>query len=185
MQELVKEQADLEEVENVQAETEPEWNEKLYSPKGIEGWLIVVLIGMCISMFLAARQLFSQAIPGLFSDSRVVRFEGWSGTYFYDSEWTAILINDVVFNGALLIYVAYVFFEMIRMKSIVPRLMIILYSANLLSAIIRTCLILTTVEALDEEIKASFWAVATAFGICLIWIPYFMMSSRVENTFSE
>jgi ABC-type multidrug transport system permease subunit len=114
-----------------------------------------------------------------------VRFETRFFREIYDAEWTTILTFDAVFEGLIILYCCYVLFEFLRKKPIVPRLMIILYSMNLLGIIIETCLLLTTVEAESEEIMASYWSIGVALGVCLIWIPYFKMSVRVENTFSD
>ncbi|AWB43692.1 hypothetical protein DCC85_05300 [Paenibacillus sp. CAA11] len=183
MQELMKNQADQEERENEQAGRGMEWDRNIHGPRGIGGWLIVVLIGMIISMFLVAKQLFGKTLPALFTDSEVVRIETWWFREIYDAEWTTILTFDAVFEGLTIFYCCYVIIEFLREKPIVPRLMIIFYSMNLLGIIIETCLLLTTVEAVREEIIASYWSVGVALGVCLVWIPYFKMSARVENTF--
>ncbi|MFX3634571.1 MAG: DUF2569 domain-containing protein [Candidatus Pristimantibacillus sp.] len=185
MHNFVKEQVGQEEVENERAEMKMKWDKEIHGPRGIIGWLLVPIIGMVFSMFFTAIQLFTKTIPALSSDSEVVRFETWSFREIYDSEWTTILVFDAVFYGALIIYTGYVLFELLREKPIVPRLMIILYSVNLLAAIIRTYLLSTTVDAVSEELKASYWSIAIAVGICLVWIPYFKLSVRVENTFSK
>ncbi|MFF2479985.1 DUF2569 domain-containing protein [Paenibacillus sp. NPDC058071] len=185
MQELVKEQAGQKEAGNERAVEKMVWDEKVHGPRGILGWLLVPVIGMVLSMFFAVFQLFTKTIPALFTYSEVVRIETRSFREVYDSEWTTILIFDGVFYGALFIYISYVIIELMRERWIVPRLMIILYSANILSAIIRTVLLLTTVEAVSEELKQSYWSIAIAVVIGLVWIPYFKLSVRVENTFSK
>ncbi|MDR0268838.1 DUF2569 domain-containing protein [Paenibacillus sp.] len=162
-----------------------EWDRNIHGPRGISGWLNVVFVGMLISMFLVAVQLFGKTLPALFSDSEIVRFETRSFREIYDAEWTTILTFDAVFEGLIILYCCYVLFELFRKKPIVPRLMIILYSMNLLGTIIKTCLLLTTVEAVSEEITASYWSIGVALGVCLIWIPYFKMSVQVENTLSN
>jgi len=185
LQELEKNQVDPEKVENERAGRGLEWDKNIHGPRGISGWLVVVLIGTIISMILVAVKLFSKTLPALFSDSEVVRFETRWFREIYDAEWTTILIFDAVFEGLTILYGCYVLFEFLKEKPIVPRLMIIFYSMNLLGTIIETCLLLTTVEAVSEEIIASYWSIGVALGVCLIWIPYFRMSSRVENTFSN
>lgn len=164
MQNLVTNRADQEEIQNERVE-KIEWNKNIHGPRGIGGWLLVPFIGMLISIVLVARQLFSSEI--------------------YDADWTTILTFGAVFKGMLVLYCCYVIFEFLRKKPIVPRLMIIFYYMNLIGIIIETSLLLTTVEATSEEIKLAYWSIAQNFLVCIIWIPYFKLSDRVDNTFSD
>lgn len=185
MDKLVKNRVDYEALENEQVVEKVEWNEKIHGPRGISGWLLVVFIGLLISMFLVANHLFSKTLPALFSDSKIVRFETWWFREYYNADWATILTYEAVVEGLILLYSCYVLFEFLQKKPIVPRLMIIFYIVNLLSIIIETCLLLTTVEAVSEEIRLAYWSIAQALAVCLIWIPYFKLSVRVENTFSN
>ncbi|TVX94879.1 DUF2569 domain-containing protein [Cohnella terricola] len=184
MQDLVKYRVDQKEVENGWAGRGAEWDENIHGPRGISGWLMVVFLGLLISIFLVATKLFSKTLPALFSDSHIVRIKTRSFTEFYNEEWTTVLTFDAVFDGLTILYCCYVLFEFLRKKPIVPRLMIIFYSMNLLGTIIKSYL-LTTTYAVSEEMIASYWSIAIAIGICLIWIPYFKFSARVENTFAD
>lgn len=162
---------------------ELEWDARIYGPRGIGGWLAIVAIGLCISLIIAARQLFTHTIPALLG-TEVVRFETFRTYYTYNSEWTIILIFDAVTYGFFLIYIGYLLFEFFQKKPVVPRLMIILYWVNLFVSFIRIYLLVTTVDSIPEEFQASLWSLFSSIAICAIWIPYFTSSRRVENTFA-
>ncbi|CAI6048706.1 hypothetical protein PAECIP112173_01304 [Paenibacillus sp. JJ-100] len=179
MQNVVTNRVDQEEIQNERVE-KVEWNKKVHGPRGIGGWLLVVFIGLLLSLLTVAIHLFNITLPALFSDSTIVRFET-----SYNADWTIYLTFDAVFKGGFALYCCYVIFRFLQKNPIVPRLMIILYYVNLIGVIIETCLLLTTVEAVSDNFNFSYWSIAQALAICIIWIPYFKLSDRVDNTFSD
>jgi len=153
--------------EGENAMTESIENKKL-PPKGIAGWLIIPAIGLVLAPVKSIAGSFigismiKSAMPELMSDPRL---------------WIIMLI-DVVMIIAFII-VAVFFFKKRRfaVRAIIG-LMIASIIANFVQAILNTSLF----KEVDVEIIKPVIH-ACVFGA--IWIPYFIRSVRVKNTFTE
>lgn len=150
---------------------------------GLGGWLVLVQIGLYASLLLLALQLFNDSIPALQS-------EEWEllttkGTEWYDPLWQPLLAFEITANVLMLLMCAYCLYNLYRKKTILPKLMIIFYSVNLAVGIIDYALLnqielakeldLIGQDAVTDNVRAAI--------TCAIWIPYFLKSERVQNTF--
>ncbi|WP_423805225.1 DUF2569 domain-containing protein [Paenibacillus illinoisensis] len=68
-------------------------------------------------------------------------------------------------------------------KSVLPRLMVIYYSVSLAVGIIDYLLLLQIPLAKELEDGSAIRDIVRSVLTCAIWIPYFMKSERVHNTF--
>lgn len=139
-------------------------------PAGINGWLILPAISLVlgpVGALYALSQLAS--ILNQFTPGSV--------------EYTIILFEAVSQGtiGAYAIYCAYQFFSLSRLA---PGLMIALFAAVAVFAVIDNLVITMAVGVrIFNGITAQ--GLIGAMLTALIWIPYFYVSVRVRNTFTR
>lgn len=135
-------------------------------PKGIAGWLIIPAIGLVLAPIKSAAMLFmglsmiQSFAPELTGDPRL---------------WLSGAIDIAMIVATII--VAVLFF---KKKSIAVRAIISLMAASILGNIVQAFLNVAMFEEVDT-IKPVIHA--CVFGA--IWIPYFLKSRRVKNTFTE
>jgi DNA-directed RNA polymerase subunit RPC12/RpoP len=147
--------------------TAPEIEQKP-GPRGIGGWLIIPAIGLVLAPIRSAVMLFmgisiiQSFAPELTSDPRL---------------WLSGVI-DVAMIVATII-VAVLFF---KKKRNAVRAIIALMAGSILANIVQAFLNAAMFEEVDAHtIKPVIHA--CVFGA--VWIPYFVISKRVKNTFTE
>lgn len=143
------------------------------SPSGLGGWLILTQIGLFISLLTIGIQLTNLAVE-LSGEDIWGLFPIDLKTYF-----VFILSSHIL----LLLFIVFIITQFYRKKAIVPKSMVIMYSANIAITIINFILIHQVTYAGDAEIASSIQAIIQAIISAAIWIPYFMKSKRVKNTF--
>jgi len=167
---------------------EKESSEKVSNPplllngvSGLGGWLVLVQIGLYASIILSSIALFSDLLPSLDS-------EGWAYLTSESSEayhplWGPTIIFEIVSNAFVVLFCLYILFMFYAKKSVLPKLMIILYVVNVLFLMIDFALVQQIVNSFPELGENSAKEVTRAILTGLIWIPYFLKSVRVRNTF--
>lgn len=154
---------------------------RIKEPSGIGGWLIIPAIGL----FVRPVQLMST----ISNDFMPIFKEGyWSllttpGTELYHPLWAPLLFYEIAGNIFFIIFDIVLIFLFFRKFYLVPILFVTImllsllfiisdfFLANLIPAIAAE----SNPELIKELIKATVGA--------LIWIPYFLVSKRVKNTF--
>jgi len=137
-------------------------------PKGISGWLLIPAIGLILSPIkslygvLVGLAMIQSFAPELMSDFRL---------------WLSCLI-DVGLIVATIV-VAVLFFQ--RYRIVVPAF-IGLMATNVFLRFVQASLTESMFKEVDSSAAASLMG-ATIYGA--IWIPYFLVSQRVKNTFTE
>lgn len=147
---------------------------------GLGGWLILIQIGLyltLIGLIILIRDSFYN-----FSD------ETWQlliteGTIYYDPLWKPVIIFESIYNILFFIFSITILVQFYRKKSIVPRLMIIFYSLSLLVGIFDYIMMQQIPLARELEAGSTIRDLLKSALTCLIWIPYFLKSERVKNTF--
>jgi hypothetical protein len=143
-------------------------------PPDIGGWLILVAIRLFVSPFLLLYTIFKWNVPFIFG--------GKYQTYLAGHPMNAVLIlfeltsNTILFIG--LIYLNVLF---LRKKKTFPRFMIAFIATQFcisLVDVLRTRSLHPTIN-LASEWRPMLGAVASM----IIWIPYFLRSTRVKITF--
>ncbi|HIW34592.1 MAG TPA: DUF2569 domain-containing protein [Candidatus Paenibacillus intestinavium] len=148
---------------------------------GLGGWLILVQIGLYITIISLLVQLVQYSLPSL--DPGV-----WLQLTSKDSEifhplWSTIIIFEVVWNVSLLIFCCFSLINLYLKKSIFPKLMIILYGSSLLVGIVDAALLAQIPLVQELEDGSTITDIIRSAITCAIWIPYFIKSQRVANTF--
>ncbi len=82
-----------------------------------------------------------------------------------------------------LFFCIFILINFYRKKSTLPRLMIIFYSVSLIIGVIDYLLVIQIPLASELEDGSSLRDIVKSVITCAIWIPYFMKSERVHNTF--
>lgn len=138
--------------------------------EGIGGWLLLVAIGIVLTPFLLLAEVTTY-IP-LLNDLDE-----------FDDMFSLFLIIELVINSILSLlslYLAYLFF---RKSYKTPNTFIIF---NLLSLFVIIIDLVVAVQFFELSIDSGDTKELVKQLIrCLIWIPYFLVSVRVKNTFVQ
>jgi hypothetical protein len=155
-------------------------------PAGIGGWLVLPLIHLMLSAMRISLDIgyaFAEVINEIAADGE---FDWEQVTYAFQflHDGERIALGFTLFCVGIVVYSAFCVVQFFRKKRQVPNLMIGFYL--LLGAMMVTNYIilanfpeLWTREDLREALKGLL-RVAVAMSI---WIPYFIVSKRVKNTF--
>jgi len=149
----------------------------------IGGWLILYAVGMVIYPLQTAYVLTTQLLPAVFSDN-------WAALTSpsnpgYGTLWAPLVIAELAGNSVFLIVSVVIAVLFFRRHHWVPRLVILFMAVNILFVgadyfIINYFLVRGDLINLDATVNFVRTAVAGA-----IWIPYFMFSRRVAQTFTR
>jgi hypothetical protein len=141
--------------------------------KGIGGWLILPAIGLAISPFVSLHGLFKGI--GILTSSR------------YETVLSArpglatLILFEIITNTILFAASVCLNFIFYWKKRIFPRCAIAYYGLNFFVMLADH---LATVSLLpSSDNSAGAFGAVRALVICVIWIPYFLNSQRVEQTF--
>ena len=148
---------------------------------GLGGWLMLVQIGLYLTIVLSLRQLVTYNFDILAS-------EYWTlltsrDSEFYHPLWGPVIIFETIYNISLIAYVVFILVHFYRRKRIVPALMIIFYAGSMLAGMLDFILLQMIPLAREAEDGSSNRDIFRSIVTCLIWIPYFLRSARVRNTF--
>lgn len=158
-------------------------NQLLLSPRvsGLGGWLILVQLGLFATIIIQVLNIFQNIIP-------IFTTETWNvltskSSINYDAFWGPTIIFEAIFNFVFLVFSLYCLVNMYQKKSILPTLMITFYSSNLFFVIVDYILIKQIHFADEFQYQGISNDIIRAAIACIIWIPYFIKSERVRNTF--
>ncbi|WJH30608.1 DUF2569 domain-containing protein [Paenibacillus sp. CC-CFT742] len=155
-----------------------------YRPLGVSGlggWLILIQMGLFLTIVLLAVQLIQQIVPIFTTETWELLTSKQSD--YYHALWGPVLIFELVYNVLFLFFSLYTVYAFYSKKAILPRLMIIFYSVSLVVGIIDYLLLLQIPMASELEDGSSMREIVKSVLTCAIWIPYFIKSVRVRNTF--
>ncbi|WFR62329.1 DUF2569 domain-containing protein [Paenibacillus amylolyticus] len=155
-----------------------------YRPLGVSGlggWLILVQIGLFLTVIFLAAQLIQFSLPTMTTETWELLTSEQSD--YYHPLWGPVIIFETVYNALFLVFGIYTIIALYSKKSIFPRLMIMFYSVSLAVGIIDYLLLLQIPMARELEDGSSLRDIGRSALACAIWIPYFIKSERVHNTF--
>ena len=146
-------------------------------PSGIGGWLVLPLLGLVLSPLRVLADAVSTFGP-LFDNDMA----GWRNLFGSGVSIGALVVFEVVANLAMIVYPWVVLAFFLRKRRIVPLLMIAwLAAVPAISLIDALWLHFAAPSAMDWS--ASTRDLVRAVAGAAIWIPYFLLSVRVKNTF--
>jgi hypothetical protein len=151
--------------------------------KGLNGWLILVGIGVLI---MPVRLLIS----GIKIFKPILDKDVWAalttiGSAAYNPLWAPLLIGEVFYNvlmfGSSLVLVYSFFFK----RSYFPKLFIVVAITSLLITVFDAwvvTIILPNESLFDADTTQ---AVRRNLMTSIVWVPYMLLSKRVKATFTE
>lgn len=153
---------------------------------GIGGWLIIPVIGLFfsvyhgLSLYLAGELLLLQS--GMWAALST------PGTIFYKSHWAPFVVSLAFLQTIVVVLSISALVAMFRKKSFVPALMVCVYVVGVLMMandyLVAEFLFPQIDPAWAAELQSA--SLKKLIGVSLaasIWIPYFVRSRRVKNTF--
>ncbi len=150
--------------------------------QAIGGWMVLPLIGLCLTPFVISGQLFSQDF---------FNHNTWIGVYNKEAavpiSFLFILGGEIIFNFFLLVFAVFLIIIFFQRRTSLPIFISIFYTVMLIGSIAdfaATKLILSSFLT-EEDITESVKAISKAFVAAVIWIPYFQVSERVKDTFCK
>lgn len=149
--------------------------------EGIGGWLILAAIGLCVSPIKIGVGLVRDVLPAF--SGGVWEKLTTPGSPAYDPLWAPLLIMEMVGNIIFILFPLAILFFFFTKKRSAPLLMIIFLLSNLAFVVadyVVAMRIPVVASMPDESTPVEIIRVAIA---CAIWVPYFLKSKRVRNTF--
>lgn len=150
-------------------------------PRGISGWLILPLLGLVLTPFRIGFQTFTDVLPALQPAT-------WNalttpGTRAYHPLWAPAILFELTANSLLILFSLILLWLFFKKSRRVPLLMIVwllaiigAQAADLLFASqIPAIAALPNTDGIRNLARSAIGAA--------IWVPYFLVSKRVKNTF--
>lgn len=150
-------------------------------PEGIAGWLILPAIGLIFMPIRGAVTVFSEFLP-IFTEGQWQVFTT-PGTEIYHPLWAPLLIFEISGNLGFIIFniiLAVLFFQK---SSRTPNIYIAFLGLNIIFLLGDYFIadLIPTIAAMDDS--DSMKEIMRSVIAATIWIPYFLVSKRVKNTF--
>jgi hypothetical protein len=155
-----------------------------YGPRGIGGWLILPLLGLVGSLLSLSVALFTVYAP-LFAEGG-----GWAvvtdqSDPSYSALWAPLIVFEIGTNLALIGLIVFLLYLVFRKSRRFPRLMIAYLIAGIVVGVIDLAWAEQIPALAADSSSESLTQVMRSIVGAVIWIPYFLVSQRVKNTFVE
>ena len=150
--------------------------------EGIGGWLILPIIGLGLTILFSAINLaaaFAAENVQAYSDFFAGRLAPAADTYIYFG------LGSGVLGIVLIAFAAVCLVRIFQMKRNVPTLMVIYYVVLVAVSTYEFVgmLSLPLLSQTDQEMYEGVRGFGQPIIAALVWIPYFLVSKRVKNTF--
>jgi hypothetical protein len=150
-------------------------------PRGIGGWLVLPAIGLTISPFFQLFGLLTDVLPAFEKPT----WEALTipGGELYHPSTAALLSFEVAANICLIVFSVYLIYLFWNKSRQTPDLMVMWIAATALVIAIDTLWSMQIPFIADNMDPSFFKDMIRSLVAAAIWIPYFMFSKRVKNTF--
>ncbi len=149
-------------------------------PKGFGGWLILPMIGLVLSPFRMAVQFFTDLWPVFKPD--VWRQLNDASLPGHQPMLPTMIIVESVVNVAMLVFTLALVWYFFTKSRHTPRLYIVWLVLLVVIQVVDSALVSSLGVPIDKDsMRDLIRSVITS----AIWIPYFLVSKRVKNTFVE
>ena len=152
------------------------------SPHGIGGMLIVVAIGLCLSGLQNLTYFLGSLLP-------IIRESIWERLTFPTSEafhpqWKGFLIYQVIISSFTFVANILILILFFRKNRIFPTLIVAIIPLTFVTALVAHCWsgLIPVVSNSPDYSKEAHGLVVKFFALH-IWVPYFLVSKRVQGTF--
>lgn len=147
----------------------------------IGGWLVLIGIGLALTPIIVLAQMLNTSE---YFDKAV-----WA-VLFNNSESAPLgilLIFELIYNSAYLVFSVFVLVLFVQRRTIAPRIIIWFFGVTLVVTILDTFAAIQlsqgSLTAADEQ--ELYVELGKTFLRSIIWIPYFIYSERVKETFTK
>lgn len=150
-------------------------------PRGLGGWLILPAIGLFAFPIRLAASFYNDFLP-IFQEGywEVLTTPGYEA---YHHLWAPLLIFEIIGNSLFIIFDIVLIVLFFTRSYRFPTLIIIFIATNLFflagDLVFAGLIPAMAAESDPESVKELTRSIITA----AIWIPYFLVSKRVKNTF--
>ena len=152
-------------------------------PKGIGGWLILVVIGLIVSPLRIAYYLVTNHWP-LFRDGAWLRLTT-PGTEAYHVLWAPLLIFEIVGNLGTIVLGLVALWFLVR-RSLHTLKLAIVWLTWMTAVVVVDYFAADLIPPIAEQSDPESTKELTRSLVgAAIWIPYFLVSKRVRATFIE
>jgi hypothetical protein len=157
--------------------------EKPYDKRydGLGGWLILIGIGTALSPFQMLRQLIT-ASRSAFSNGTWEAVTT-AGSAAYHPFWGPFLILEIAYTAICFLVTVYMAFLFFGKKRAYPTWFIWFHLVTLVFMIVDAVLLQVVRPDLPLIDGTGMGEIARALFGCFVWIPYMLISTRVESTF--
>jgi len=150
--------------------TETSTTEPSAAPQGLDGWLILPIIGTVVHPFILAYITVETVIVAVDAAG-------------LNSSMVAMLWIEIIVSGIFMLAYVYANVLLFRKNYLFPKMFIALAITGLMWTVMD---ILIALNAFDIRLTSSDHRdIARQVWNCLIWVPYMLVSKRVKNTFVE
>lgn len=155
-------------------------------PNGLGGWLVLPIAGLFVTGYSDLQELKSGGVILFDRDFWAAFFQ--QDSTFYTSIWMPVILFGIVAQVVLLVAKVSALIGIFRKKKYVPFLMISICGLGVILAVIDLVLgryFFSLIDPLAYEgfLPESIKKLVTSVTVAAIWIPYFIKSERVNNTF--
>lgn len=157
--------------------------------KGLGGWLILPMIGLILAPF---RLIYQEIIdPSLLFVEETYTVLTEPTSIAYHALWVPLLIGDFLLTILTFFFFCLLLWHAFKHSIRFPQLFIVWLIFNLVAQLIGLSLALQILSDMPAEIAREIKldsinrSVGQSFLGALIWIPYFLRSRRVKNTFIQ
>lgn len=150
-------------------------------PKGLGGWLILLAIGLLILPVPPLTNVYNDYLS-IFSEGNWEVFTT-PGSEAYHHLWAPFIIFDMSGKILFILFNIVLIFLFFAKSYRFPMLFIIFLVSNILFAVSDFFFKEFIPEVSAESNTELLFEVARTIVDAMIWIPYFLVSKRVKNTF--
>lgn len=149
--------------------------------KGIGGWLILPIIGLFVMPIRLAISLQNDFLP-------IFQQGYWEilttpGTEAYHHLWAPLLIFEIVGNAFFILFDLVLLYLVFTKHHLFPKLFIVFLASNLAFVTVDFFAADLIPAIAGQDDPESLKELGRTVIGALIWIPYFLTSERVRNTF--
>ncbi len=169
------------EAEAVQEDVGGEYAGTRVEQVSIGGWLVLPLLGLIVSPFFVARDVYANILP-IFADGTWLALMSPTSE-LYHPLWAPLIVFEIIGNLTVVGLGLIALWYFVKRSRVTPRLMVCWYLTVLLAVVVDLILSrqIPLIVALNDP--SSFGQVVRSVVVTLIWVPYFLVSKRVKATF--
>ena len=149
--------------------------------RGLGGWLILPAIGLFALPIRGAISLINDFLPIFQKGYWEILTRPGSGAYH--SLWAPLLIFEIAGNSFFIIFNVVLLFLFFKKSYRFPALFIAFIILNLCFLVGDYFFVNLIPSVAGKSDPGTFKELARAMIAAIIWIPYFLVSKRVKNTF--